>query len=526
MSTVGVFINGIFGAEPINAPNFSVTPVCAIAFSIIGRNASDIWPELVRLKYSVPAVFPPRTICFASAKLIELSASINIDFAAGAASSAAAFMLCSKPSTCAPIPTARSPFSTVCSFSGITILISGLFSNPPGFPVSATAADTPRDSASFNPPAACADVIELASTLPAASTSPRHTPARLAIANASTITRNSSRTCIASNHTPAPFSCQPASCGPLNVRQTSNPSTRYHRSVPVLTSIRALRLTVTLSTPLRLWHLLSLDAPSIAALWTWFIARTLHLALPLTAPVSMFLAVWLLYAADRLLDARQLLANPLHTANLEPRHLFHHHHRNAFLATAIAACLALAALMPRIEPAALRLYLILGALLIAYFLLIHLSASAHRLPKELAVGLFFAAAVFIPTIARRPNLRLSLLLPALLLATLCSLNCLFIYAWEHPVRHPARHPAHPTTRIALHNLPTATATAILLGLVLALLSHIHPTTSPSAISIACTLALTLLLLLHLIRRRLHPTTLRAAADLVLLTPIALLPFLK
>src|ERR1035437_1373565 len=38
MSTVGILPNGSFGADPISAPYFSETPVCAIAFSITGRN--------------------------------------------------------------------------------------------------------------------------------------------------------------------------------------------------------------------------------------------------------------------------------------------------------------------------------------------------------------------------------------------------------------------------------------------------------------------------------------------------------
>ena len=64
--------------------------------------------------------------------------------------------------------------------------------------------------------------------------------------------------------------------------------------------------TVLRTKPLELWHLLSLDAPTVAVLWTWFIAASVHIALPLTSLLAMGLVVWMLYAADRLLDARLL----------------------------------------------------------------------------------------------------------------------------------------------------------------------------------------------------------------------------
>ena len=54
--------------------------------------------------------------------------------------------------------------------------------------------------------------------------------------------------------------------------------------------------------PLVLWHLLSLDAPTVAALWTWFIAEACHVHIPLLSTLAMAVAVWTLYAADRLLD--------------------------------------------------------------------------------------------------------------------------------------------------------------------------------------------------------------------------------
>jgi hypothetical protein len=250
--------------------------------------------------------------------------------------------------------------------------------------------------------------------------------------------------------------------------------------------------------PLTLWHLLSLDAPTVATLWTWFIARANHIQLPIAAILAMFLAVWTLYAADRLLDEHAL----------EPRHHFHHHHRKAFLTGIIFASIALAILLPRLEPAAIHLYLILGGLVFGYFVLIHATQNSHRYPKELAVGICFAAATFIPTVARQPTLRPALFPPALLFAALCSLNCLFIYAWEHA---PQPHPL-PLLAIILTSIAAAVA----------LFDHQAPWPIPTATALAAAL----LLALHRLNRKIPPTTLRAAADVVLLTPILLLPFVR
>jgi hypothetical protein len=272
--------------------------------------------------------------------------------------------------------------------------------------------------------------------------------------------------------------------------------------------------------PLALWHLLSLDAPVIAALWTWFIAYANHVQLPLSSTLSMALAVWMLYAADRLMDARLLDIDPTHHEGLEARHYFHHRHRSTFLIGIVLSSIALAILLPRLEAAAIHLYLILGGLVSGYFILIHATRSAHRLPKEIAVGLCFAAATFIPTVARRPDLRLPLLPSALLFAALCSLNCLFIYFWEHE-DSPADHPVHTITRLALNNLPQLTILLTLVAAALTLLDHRTPWPIPC--SIACSTAL--LLVLHNHRLAIAPITLRAAADLALTTPLLLLLFL-
>lgn len=265
--------------------------------------------------------------------------------------------------------------------------------------------------------------------------------------------------------------------------------------------------------PLALWHLLSLDAPTVAALWTWFIARACRIDLQLSSTLAMGIAVWTLYAADRLLDAQAL--NP---GALEARHHFHHRNRTAFLAGIVVASVLLAALLPRIPQEAIHLYLILGGLVFGYFVLIHATQSAHRLPKEIAVGVCFAAAVYIPSVARDPGLRVALLPSALLFAALCSLNCLFIYAWEHPA-HVAQAP-HTITASALRYLPGLTIAVAAASAVLTGLDRRAPWPIPGAISLAAAA----LLLLHLRRDRHTRLVMRAVADVALLTPALLLPF--
>jgi hypothetical protein len=316
-------------------------------------------------------------------------------------------------------------------------------------------------------------------------------------------------------------------------------------------------------TALALWHLLSLDAPTVAALWTVFIARCSHLHLPWTEPAAMFIAVWMIYAADRLLDARLLDTNILNThpldtpsiepsiasADLEARHRFHHRYRSAFSTFIVLSSVALAALLHRIDPRSLHLYVLLATLLAGWMLLIHsqpnlvhnsATATVRRLPKEIAVGIFFPAAVFIPTLARTAALpaaihflgaaanwiRPTLLPSALLFAAVCMLNCLCLYAWEHPtsrVETAAPRPQpHWTTRWATSRL-TYLALLLLAASTIASVSRALPIALPA---LACSLSTALLFGLNLYRRRLSAIHLRAMADLVLLTPILFLPFVR
>jgi hypothetical protein len=280
----------------------------------------------------------------------------------------------------------------------------------------------------------------------------------------------------------------------------------------------------------------------------------------------MFLAVWMIYAADRLLDSRLANTPPLESrisesrispTDLETRHRFHYAHRTAFIAFIVFNSIALAALLHRIDLGALHLYALLATLLAAWMFLIHSQpllihvrhdvphSPTSRLPKELAVGIFFPAAVFIPTLARTTPtpaairflgsaaiwIRPTLLPSALLFAGVCTLNCLCLYAWEHPTPR-AQHPPctgntpqqqpHWTTRWATAHL-TKIALVILAASTIASVSRALPIALPA---LACSLSTAALFALNLYRRRLSPIHLRATADLVLLTPLLFLPFVR
>ncbi len=247
------------------------------------------------------------------------------------------------------------------------------------------------------------------------------------------------------------------------------------------------------------WHLLSLDAPTVAAAWTWYVARRAGIALPARELLAMFMAVWVLYAADRLLDGRD--RHPGRARELEARHHFHWLNRGLFRMGIAVASLALACLLTRLPEPELARYTILGTLLAGWFVVIH--TGGRPLPKEFVVGLFFAAAVFVPAVVRRPALRSELLLPAALLAGLASVNGLFIFGWEHEGGPPGT--GHASTR-------WAAGWVVWIGLLLAAVSS---TTGNWAVAGGSAL----LLGLHTLRGRFARTTLRALADLAILLPV-------
>ena len=314
-------------------------------------------------------------------------------------------------------------------------------------------------------------------------------------------------------------------------------------------------------TPLRLWHLTSLDAPTVAVVWTLAFAWAAEVTLPIWVPALLALAAWAVYIGDRLLDARSallirqfntdhwvprpfrvicgmggkqqnsLVAGSIRTAQyrrMRLRHRFHWRHRRIFLPIAVLAACAAAVIVFSCMPVAAReRNSLLAAAALVYFTRVHsnrapfpkLAPSPFLTPllsKEMLVGLLFTAACALPVLSRaasQPDSPLwTLILPAVFFALLAWLNCHAIEHWESRTK-PCAGILAPALTLGLAGLLAA-----------AVLAGTHP--RPAALLAAGALSALLLALLDHHRGRLTPLALRAAADLVLLTPIPLLFFTR
>ena len=272
----------------------------------------------------------------------------------------------------------------------------------------------------------------------------------------------------------------------------------------------------------------------------------MHVQLPWIAPTALATGVWILYALDRLLDANYKPASLL-----RERHLFHARYRGAFRAgIALALPIVLVTALRFSLPAVHRPMFLLALLVAAYLLAVHgLGQSAHYLlPKELAVGIIFAAATVIPVWVRTPH-HTALLMGGLLFATLCWLNCTAIEHWESGAAGLAHasnssmagaiqrnsllvspmQQAHVTTRWAGKHLRATAATLATISVVIATCGAWHPDTMPTGlpmIGLAIAISAALLAVLDRKPSHLSPLALRIAADAALLTPLLLLPFTR
>jgi len=289
----------------------------------------------------------------------------------------------------------------------------------------------------------------------------------------------------------------------------------------VASSISAGRRRFDAPAPLRLWHLTSLDAPSVAVVWSLGFAWAAGIRLPAWIPVLLALAAWAVYITDRLLDVRGALRLG-EMGGLRERHRFHDRHRRLLIPLAIAAACGAAAIVFMLMPAAARdRNSVLAAAALAYFTRVHSPGKGagfgetRILRKELLVGVLFTAACALPAFNRTDWLNGAKLWPfaaaAIFFALLAWLNCHAIERWESGLSEG------DFSRTRIRVFACLLALSGLLAAAIVSLTQFRP----AALLCAGAASALLLAFLDRMRGRMTPLALRAGADLVLLTPLAL-----
>jgi len=177
----------------------------------------------------------------------------------------------------------------------------------------------------------------------------------------------------------------------------------------------------------RIWlwpNLLSLDAPLVAWLWQILFLRCFHApgagAGNVVASVLLVSVVWLIYAADRALDAWRGFG-------LRPRHEFYRRHWRAILPVWTVVLSATSWLAWTQLP--VRLFedgAWLAAIVVVYFAAVH--GLRRTWPKEAAVAVIFALGA---SLAAWTQLETRAdVFTVIVFSCLCWINCVAIEDWE------------------------------------------------------------------------------------------------
>jgi hypothetical protein len=266
-----------------------------------------------------------------------------------------------------------------------------------------------------------------------------------------------------------------------------------------------------------LWpNLLSLDAPLVAVLWQVLFVRCFHAAMGALPAILLVASVWLIYAADRAMDAWR-------GERLSARHRFYQAHWRVFVPVWIAVLAGSAWLALTELPAALLLRgLMLLAAVLVYFFAVHGrkaacgwepsrgwktwrgAVSPAVMSKEGTVGLLFALGA---SLAAWTNVRTLADAAAIaLFFVLCWINCAAIQKWEsHAWGAEAGWPVRSA----------AIGVALVAG---ALLWMHRPVLGGAEMASAFAFVW-----LDRSEHRLSPEALRVLADVALLSPVLFLP---
>jgi hypothetical protein len=259
---------------------------------------------------------------------------------------------------------------------------------------------------------------------------------------------------------------------------------------------------------------LSLDAPAVALLWQWLLARVAHTPLAWHHVVILGTAVWLVYVADRWIEGWRLVPEQV----LTQRHWFYQRRRWPVFTVWLGGLgTALAVAFTRLNPRELTAGFIMLAPVLAYLLSHQLVHRGHpwRAPKELCVALLFAAGVSCFPLARDPGALWGLSVPLVLFGALCLANCALISLWETEVDR-----THGQTSLALQ-YPRGHRLVRLLPWLLAILAASFALRETGAVQIAALCAAAsggLLGAIDLAHVRCGRQLARVLADVALMTP--------
>jgi hypothetical protein len=267
------------------------------------------------------------------------------------------------------------------------------------------------------------------------------------------------------------------------------------------------------------WNLLSLDAPTVAVVWALLLARTSGIPLRSSQAVALALVVWFVYSLDRLLDAS--LSNDSRT--LQARHRFCIHHANLYIvAMGTATAVTVSIVLRNLEPREIWNGIKLGSVVAGYLVAIHARSgrAAKYLPKEVFVGILFAAGTTLPLWSHLHTCPRSILLAWVCFALVCILNCTAIECWETPKdRAASRRSPGALVRWCDGRIGQLALLVVLLSLAPVLMrAPGHP--APAFLSVS--LAAVFLFAIDCHRARFSSAALRVLADAALVFPVLLI----
>ena len=246
----------------------------------------------------------------------------------------------------------------------------------------------------------------------------------------------------------------------------------------------------------RLANALSMDAVFVAVVWQAIFCLSFTNRLPSVAQsAALGLTVWLIYVADRLLDAARLDETKLVTF----RHRFHRLHRQR-LAWAWIAVLVVDACVVylQIDPSVQSLGMVLAVAVLVYGASVHFAVTPQKiLPKEVQIGALFAAGVSL--IVWREAISVELMVTMLLSAILFTCNCIVVAIGEKQIDQAQSFDSMPLRFDGTEKLLIATMLALAVVSVALGLTDGIPVLVAWSLSFCCLV----LLLVFRMQRRFH-----------------------